>query len=128
MKWKAKQLARAYVDLTDGKSEKDVEKIAMEFVHFLASRHELALWRAVTQSIDRVWRERYGAATITVTSAHPILEKSLAALKKAASGATIHEIVDPELIAGAKLRIDDRIIDGSAAGMLAKLKSALAAL
>lgn len=128
MKVSAKQLAQAYVDLTDGKSEKDVEKVAMEFVHFLAARHELQKWRAIVQSIEGVWRERYGAATITVSSAHAMPEKALAALKKAASGATIHEQIDPELIAGAKIRIDDRIIDGSTAGMLTKLKSALAAI
>jgi F-type H+-transporting ATPase subunit delta len=125
MKLRARQLARAYVEMTDGKSAKEVEKIAAEFVRFLAERHELPKWREIVRSIDDVWRERHGVASVTVISAHPLTTSARKALEKAASGATLTEAVDPSLLGGARVRIDDRIIDATVSGYLTSLKTTL---
>ncbi len=125
MKWNPKQLARAYVEATDGKSKKDVEASAAAFVKFLADHHELPKWRDVARSIDAVWKEKYGVANVRVVSAHPLSAATRKALEKAVSGASVEETVDEQLIGGAKIQIDDRVLDASISGYLASLKLTL---
>ncbi len=127
MKTSARQLARAYVSLCEGKSGKELEAAANGFVRFLAERHELGKWREVMRQVDGAWKEKHGVANVHIVSAHPLTKKALAALEKASAGASLVHDVDPTLIAGAVIRIDDRIIDASASGQLAALKSNLAA-
>ncbi len=125
MKLRARQLARTYVEMTEGKSSKETERIAAACVEFLAARHELPQWRDVVRHIDGVWKEKHGVANVVVTSAHPLSKEARKILEKAAAGATLTENVDPTLIGGARVHIDDRIIDASIAGSLAALTSHL---
>jgi F0F1-type ATP synthase delta subunit len=127
MKLRAGQLARVYVEMTEGKSQKDVEKIAAAFVEFLVARHERSQWRDVVRHIDGAWRKKYGVATVSITSAHPLSKEARNILEKAAMGATLTETVDAALIGGARVRMDDRVIDASIAGSLLSLASHLTA-
>lgn len=122
MKKNEKQLAYAFVTSLDGATKPQVENAATELVAILASRNETHRMIGVIEAIETVWRELYGAATMTIQTAHPLtagLRKKLEAL---APGAEIREKVRPEIIGGAKLRIDETIIDGSIEGHLARLK------
>jgi len=121
----AKKFARALVEAMEGKSAKEIEKIAADFVSYLSEARLLVYWRDIARSLDSVWKEKYGVASVTVTSAHPLSEKARKALEKANPGADISETVDSELIGGAIVRIDDRIIDGSVLGTLNSLKTIL---
>lgn len=127
MKTSARQLARAFVSLADGKSGKELDAAAASFVRFLAERHELGTWREVMRQVDGAWKEKYGVANVRVVSAHPLTPRALAALEKAGAGASLTNQTDPALIAGSVIRIDDRVIDASASGQLAALKTKLAA-
>lgn len=121
----AKKFAQAFVEAADGQGVKEVEKIAAQFVSYLAKNRLLIHWREIVRRIDGVWREKYGVANVSVKSAHSLSEKSRRALEKLAQGAEISETVDPELIGGAIIRVDDRIIDGSVLGALNNLKQVL---
>lgn len=124
MRYSSRQLARALVDLIE--SEKtDVEKTTHAFIQLLADRHELKRTEEVVQAIDQIWIERHGAATIAIESAHPISASLRKQLSELAQGADLQEQVNEELIGGARVRIDDRVIDGSVAGALAQLKQTL---
>ncbi len=125
MKNNDKQLAEAFVSAVEGKSEKDVAQAAADLVTLLAQRNETHRMRGVVDAIDAVWSERYGAATITVEIAHPLSSTVKKKLETVAQGAEIRETVDPSIIGGAKLRIDERIIDGSVKGHLEQLEKAL---
>jgi len=125
MKLSTKQLAHAYVKLADGRSDTDLKKAAEAFVDFLRERGELYRYRDILSAVDAVWKETYGAATITIASAHPLSKSAKQALESQAKGAAIIEEVDEALIGGARVRIDDRIFDGSIAGKLTALKHQL---
>ena len=125
MKFRARRLARAYVELVEGKTPSEREKIAAAFVTFLAERHELSRWREILRGIDDVWKEKHGVANVVVSSAHPLSKEARRLLEKATAGATLEEHVDPALIGGAHVRIDDRVIDASIAGYLSTLSTHL---
>jgi F-type H+-transporting ATPase subunit delta len=113
------------VDATDGMTGKQVEAAAKDFIRLLAERQELYRVREVLRAIDAVWREKYGAANVNVTTAYPISKDLRAAIEKAAGGASVTETVEPALIGGARIRIDDRLIDGTVAGHLDRLRNVL---
>jgi F-type H+-transporting ATPase subunit delta len=121
----ARKFALVLVEAVEGKTEKEMEKIIGEFISYLSEQRLLAHWREIVRSLDSVWKEKYGAANVTITSAHSLSEKSRKALEKAAAGAEVIELVDPELIGGAIVRIDDRIFDSSISGALNSLKQTL---
>ena len=123
MKNTPKQLARELVDLCE-KGE-DVHMVADALVALLQEKSSLGMLRDVMKSIETVWKDRYGAATITVVSAHPLNAATRTRLEQTAKGAQLIEDVDVELIGGASVRIDDRIIDGSIKGHLDHLKQVL---
>ena len=76
--------------------------------------------------MDAVWAKKFGAATIHVSTAYPLEKDVKTKLEKIAQGAEIQETVDKELIGGAKLRVDEKIIDGSVKGHLDQLAQAFA--
>lgn len=121
----AKKFARVLIDAVEGKSQAEMEEIISEFIVYLSQNRLLSWWREIARGVESVWKEKYGVANVAVTSAHPLSEKSRQALEKAAPGADLVETVDPELIGGAIVRIDDRIIDGSILGALNSLKQTL---
>ncbi|HBR80719.1 MAG: F0F1-type ATP synthase, delta subunit [Candidatus Uhrbacteria bacterium GW2011_GWE2_45_35] len=120
-----KKFARAFVEVMEGKTAKEMEKTASDFVSYLAEQGLMSHWRNIVRSIDNVWREKYGISSVTITSAHPLSENARKNLENLTNGAEIIEKVDSELIGGAVVRIDDRIVDGSISGALKSLKISL---
>lgn len=125
MKLTSKQLAQALVEASQGKSGDQLEETAKEFVAFLASRQELFRAREIIRQLDGVWKEKYGAANVSIETAYPLDENQRQKLIQILRGADLVEQVNPELIGGAKLRIDDRLLDGSVMGKLMALKKTL---
>lgn len=121
----AKQYAAALLSLTEGKSGKALEKAIKEFLQYLQAHGAMGKVQEILRSIDGAWKKRYGAANILVETAHPLSKKMREEIQALAPGATLTERVSPELIGGARIRIDDRLIDGSVAGSLTRLKQAL---
>jgi F-type H+-transporting ATPase subunit delta len=120
-----KQLAHAFLAVSETCEEKELEEVSKQFVAYLQSQHLLGKARAILDALHQAWKERYGISQIKITTAHPLSKKSLQALEKAARGASVETTVDASLIGGATLRIDDRILDGSLSGQLASLKQTL---
>jgi F-type H+-transporting ATPase subunit delta len=125
MKFTDKQLANVLFETVEKGNKKDISAITDEFVRFLAERAELHRIFGVIQSFEKIWKEQYGAATITVESAHPLSVSLKKQVEEIAPGAEIREIVNEELIGGAKIRLDDRSVDGSISGRLNQIKLAL---
>jgi len=125
MKLTSKQLADVFISSLEGKGKGDLAKAAEGFIKLLAQRQELFRVHDIIRQIDSVWKEKFGAANISVETAYPLSNEVVSSLTKAAKGATIHTKVNKELIGGAKIRIDDRLIDGTVAGRLMALKETL---
>lgn len=124
MKRTEKQLARALIDSLDGATKTQVESVATELVGLLTIRGETHRMRHVIEAIEDVWREKYGAATVTIETAHELPASLRRKVEALAPGAEIRERVRPAVIGGAKLRIDETIVDGSIEGHLAQLDQA----
>jgi F0F1-type ATP synthase delta subunit len=125
MKGREKQLARILIDQLEEATEAQTKKIISEFISLVDKNRLIKSWRVLQTAIHGAWKDKYGASMITVVTAHDLLSSSRKALEKLAPGADLIEKVDPRLIAGAIVRIDDKKIDGSVAGNLRRLKQAL---
>ncbi len=120
-----KQLARAFVGALEGANKTQVESAAQELVSMLAAQNQIYRVKGVVEAIEDAWREKYGAATVRIETAHPLTSSLRKKLEELASGAEMRELVRPQIIGGAKLRIDETIIDGSIEGHLAQLNQVL---
>lgn len=116
MKVTTKQWADALEAACEGKTPAQVTAIAGELVRTLASRGELGKAREIVRRLT---------VTVSAETARPLKAATRKAIEDAA-GAPVTEVVRPELIGGLRLRIGDRVIDGSVAGNLERLKRTLA--
>ncbi len=125
MKGSEKKLAQVFVESVEGKKDAEIAQAAKDLVVLLSERKELHRLSGVIDAIEQVWAQKYGAATISVATAFPLSDVLRKKLQSIAEGAEIKEIVDPEIIGGARLRIDESIIDGSIKAHLEQLESKL---
>jgi len=116
MKVTTKQWTNALEQACEGKTGKQLESVAGEFVRLLAKRGELGRVREVIRRLT---------TTVIAETAYPLAAETRKAIEKAAC-APVAEIVNRDLIGGMCLRIDDRVLDGSIAGQLERLKRTLA--
>jgi F-type H+-transporting ATPase subunit delta len=124
MKLSNKQLAGILVDLVE-KSPSNVSGATDEFISWLSESGQMKRYRDVVKAVDTVWIEKTGIATVSIESAHELSSALAESLEKIASGAEVRTSVDESLIGGAKVRIDERIIDGSIKGHLEQLTKTL---
>jgi len=118
-----KQIAQVIVRSVD--KEVKAEEVSKWLIQYLAKEQSINKINEIIRAIDDVWQEHYGAANITIETAYPISEELRNLLNKISKGASVSEKVNDSLIGGARLRIDDKIIDGSISGTLNNLKSKL---
>lgn len=117
-----KPLARALVAVVKDKEGKALDEAVRVFLEAVRESGQGKKIKAMLRSMDAVWKETFGAANVHVVSAHSLTARARQHLLEAASGADVQEEVDPSLIAGARVRVDDRVIDATTAGHLASLK------
>lgn len=120
-----KKFAEVTVAMAEGKSSAQVKSLMKDVVRLLHEEGALNMWRVLEAAIERAWAKRYGTATITVVSAHPLSAAAHDAIEAHANGADVQTIVDSRLIGGAIIRKDNTRIDGSVTGALMRLKSAM---
>lgn len=122
MKAVPRQFAEALVDALTDATPVQVEKATSALIHHLAAHGKLRLLPRIVRALDVVWRNRFGAARIRVASAHPVSAALRERLERLAPGADLETSVDASLIGGAIVRVDDRQLDASIAGSLARLE------
>jgi F0F1-type ATP synthase delta subunit len=117
-----RHLADLLVAQCEDVTRAELTKIIDAFVQELTTRGWMHRWRDIEYEIHGAWKRKYGAANITIVSAHPLATALRKSIEAAAPGADIVERVDERLMGGAVIRIDDRRIDASVAGSLQRLK------
>ena len=125
MKITNKQLAEQFISFVESTDKKQLESASDVLIAWLASRGELKRFREIIRGIDQVWKDKHGMATITIETAHELPAAVRKSLEKQSAGAEIRERVDASLIGGARIRIDEHLIDGSLNGALKQLTHAL---
>ncbi len=118
-------LATSIIDDVQNMTASELETHISSFINDLVAKGQMHQWRAVEHGIHDAWRKKFGASKITVVTAHKMTRGMMTAIEALAPGAEIEERVDERLMGGAVVRIDDKRIDGSVAGVLQRLKFAL---
>ncbi len=116
MKVSNKQLTNALASTCDKLSGKSLDEAARGFVELLAKRGELGRVRDVIRRLT---------VTVVAETSHPLKPAMRKSIQDAAGG-PLTEVVNKDLIGGVRLRIDDRVIDGTVAGQLERLQKILA--
>jgi len=124
MNYTPKQLAGIVIDLVE-KENLPLEEVTSACVKLLAQQNELGRMHDVVSSIELLWKERHGVATLTIETAHPISSTLRKQLVHLAKGAEMRELVNESLIGGARLTVDDRVIDGTVTTALEQLRRTL---
>ncbi|MBI4438027.1 F0F1 ATP synthase subunit delta [Candidatus Uhrbacteria bacterium] len=119
-----KPFAVALVAALADADEKTVQAAAEDLVRELSVRRELHRMRGIIDALDSAWSARYGAGTITIATAYPLSGALRKKIEKIAQGAEVREVVDPDVIGGARMRVDEKIIEGTIQGSLEQLARA----
>lgn len=103
---------------------------AENFVRVLAENHRLELLPEIALQYDVLKNERQGVLEAKVTSAFPMSDAQMSELVTQLEQTTGKRVkaevtLDPELIAGVRIEIGDKVIDGSARAQLNALEAAL---
>ncbi|WP_201533834.1 F0F1 ATP synthase subunit delta [Psychrobacter ciconiae] len=113
-------------------SYNQVSKALENFIQQLAENERLALLPEVYEHFRRHKASNLKQLDAYVTSAYPLTDaqREMFQSRLAASmnaSVVIHEAVDPSLLAGATIKIGDKVIDDSVRGKLQQLKTQLMA-
>ncbi|WP_066756388.1 ATP synthase F1 subunit delta [Crocinitomix algicola] len=110
----------------DGK----VNSATMDLLNLIVKNERENVLPAIAKGFIELYKKSNGIHEVFVTSAHPLdqatKDKIVEKLKAGVNGTIeLHEKVDPELIGGFVVRIDDQQIDASIASQLSNLKNVL---
>ena len=109
---------------------KKAEPLFVNFMKVLAQHERLEIVRTIRAKAHHLLDKLRGRTEANVVSAAPLDPKQSAAIKarlQATYGGEVvlRETVDPSLIGGVIVRVGDRVVDGSLANSLARLKEQL---
>jgi F-type H+-transporting ATPase subunit delta len=115
--------------VTDVFSDK-VSEISLNFLYLVIDKRREKILADVEAEFVKLANELRGVEPVEVATAVPLTADERTALqekleKLTGKKAELHITLDPTLIGGLKIRIGDRIIDGSIAGYLASLRNKL---
>jgi ATP synthase F1 delta subunit len=98
----------------------------------LLERRRIGLLPAIASEYERLLDDARGIIAATVTSAVPLTEADIEAVRQrvermTSSSVRLTSTVDPSLIGGLTVRVGDRLLDASVRGRLERLRYQLAA-
>lgn len=130
MKFTAKNYAQALHEALETTAPADADKILDNFVQILASNNDLRMFEQVASEFHKQELARKGIKQAVVTSAGTINQSNeqgiLDALNKIVkSKVELDKKIDPNLIGGVVVQVDDLLIDGSVRSNLHELKESL---
>ena len=107
-----------------------IQPITLHFLNLLVDKRRLDTLNYISTIFTDLMRTHRNVALATATSATPLTEQQIAALKKAfeeRTGKTIQlqTETDPSLIGGVLVRIGDTVYDGTVKGSLERLREQL---
>ena len=126
MKISNRQFAEALYELTYDVAKKDLSKILEFFVKFLAKNKKLKQNKNIIVEFEKIIKKKQGIVEIEITSARKLDKNTLEEIKSVfAKNVESIEKIDESLIAGVKVKLEDRILDASMRTQLINLKKSL---
>jgi len=122
----APKVAGTIIHVLSGKLTGEAENL----VRVLAENRRLELLPEIASQYETLKNEREGVVEAQITSAFPLADAQLAELVSGLEKRTGKRVkplvsIDSELIAGVRVVIGDKVIDGSARAQLTALEAAL---
>jgi F-type H+-transporting ATPase subunit delta len=108
----------------------EVREVVLAFLSLLAERRRFAALPHVILELERLANEAHNLVPVRVTSAIPLTVEQQARLAAALARRTGQRVrlttsIDPEVLAGVWLRLDDQVIDGTARWRLEEMRRAV---
>lgn len=127
MKITPKQYAITLFEATKGMSNEEAEKTIKNFVDLLRFNNNLSLEKKIIEEYKAHCRKQKGVSKLRIQSGEKLSPEVVSSIIKHFAGQVeLEEEVDPELIGGIAVEIDDdTLIDGSIRKKLKNLQDAL---
>ncbi len=128
---RTKELAQAFLDMTDGHEEAAAKKATKEFAAYLAKKGLLHDADKILAEYRELYNKKHNIVEATVTLTERLPEKTRLhlreALKKRYKAREVHmlEKVDQRIIGGLKVKIGDEVYDSTIANSLKQLQAQL---
>ena len=108
------------------------QKETLPLLKLLLQNQKIHLLTAIRQEFQRLWESQQGILTVLLTTAVSLTPEEKEALRRSlirSLGKEVHlmDSVEPEILGGAILQIEDRIIDGSLRSKLRQMRETLVA-
>lgn len=131
MKISAKQYAQILYDLTDGKSESEIEKAVADFARYIYRNRKLKLADKIIEQFGKIYNQKKDiveAEIITREKLDATLERKVKHFVKEkyrAKEVVLKNVVDENMRGGVIIKVGDEVRDGSIRGRLESLKQLL---
>jgi len=107
-----------------------ITDLTLRFVLVLNDKGRLGHLEAINAAYDQLVQEAYGRIEVDVITPGPLGDEQVDAIKRRIQQTlgrepVIHSYTEPAMLGGLKLRIGDRLIDGSIATRLRRLRQDL---
>lgn len=106
-----------------------LDALTLAFLKILLAKGREPLVKPICEATVRLLREMRGVHTAEVRTAHPLApevrERLMQRLNALAGGVELQERVDPDLLGGFVLRVDDRMLDASVKRQLTLIRREL---
>ncbi len=109
----------------------DLDQIGRNFVYVLVEKRRSESMENIVADFESLVNERRGVAVAEVTTAVPLDDKSAEFVAERLSALTgkqitLQQSVDPSIVGGIVAKIGDKLINGSVANRLARMREKLA--
>ncbi|MBI4049426.1 MAG: ATP synthase F1 subunit delta [Candidatus Doudnabacteria bacterium] len=130
MKFTAKQYAQALYEALQATSPSDTEAVLDNFVQILATNSDLRMFDDIASEFHKQELAVKGVKQAVVTSASPINNANEQAIVEALNKIVKSKIeldkkLDPSLVGGVVVQVDDLFLDSSVKANLEELKESL---
>ncbi len=107
-----------------------INPLVLNFLHVLNNRNQLGRLQEICEAYDDLLDERMGKIEVDVTVAEKLSAEQLENVRKQIGAAlkrdaVVHQYVDPTLIGGMVLRVQDQLIDASVKTQLENMRRRL---
>lgn len=131
MKISVTQYSKLLYELTQGKSEQEIDKIIFNFIKFLQKNRQMKLISKIIAKFNKIWNKKNGFIEAEITTFRKLENLQIHQIddflreKYLVKKVFFKDKINESIKGGIIIKIDDEILDGSLTKRLQKLKSVL---